>query len=342
MKEKIFSLLRILLFLTIGGLLFWLVIRHQNIDLIKEKLREADWKWAALSLIFGFISNIFRSLRWNMLIHPLGDRPKTVNTFGAVMVGYLANLALPRLGEVSRCAILNRYEKPPLNKLFGTVVTERIIDVVTIFLLLFVVVMLEFTKMSAFSIQYVFNPLGEKLNIFLAHNVLFYILVLAGIAILFLLSWLIFIRFRETRYFLKLRDIVRGFVTGIKTVSQLQNRTLFLVYTALIWGLYLLMSYTTFFCFNATSSLGLVTALAVMVFGGFGWAAPVQGGFGTYHIIVTQTLVLFGMSQNDGLAFAILSHATQVFGMLAFGLISLVVLPIFNRKTIALNQTAQQ
>src|SRR6188474_493189 len=125
-------------------------------DLIKEKLAHADWKWAVLALVFGFISNIFRAARWNMLIHPLGYRPKLINSFGAVFVGYMANLALPRLGEVTRCAILSRYEKTPINKLFGTVVTERIIDVLTIFALLLVVVLLEFDKMSAFSVEYVF------------------------------------------------------------------------------------------------------------------------------------------------------------------------------------------
>ena len=129
MKQKIISILRILFFLGVGILLFWLVIRNQNLDEIKAKLQHANWWWPVLALFFAFISNIFRSLRWNMLIHPLGYKPKVKNTFGAVMVGYLANLAIPRLGEISRSAVLGNYEKMPFNKVFGTVVIERIIDV---------------------------------------------------------------------------------------------------------------------------------------------------------------------------------------------------------------------
>jgi uncharacterized protein (TIRG00374 family) len=312
--------------------LFWLVIKDQNIDLIKEKLEQADWKWAMFALVFGFISNIFRAARWNMLILPLGYKPKLVNTFGAVFIGYMANLALPRLGEVTRCAVLSRYEKTPINQLFGTVVTERILDVLTIFFLLLVVVLLEFDKMSAFSIQYVFQPLGEKYRGFLAHTIVFYLLIATALALLLILSWYVFTRFRGSKYFLRLKDIVRGFISGIKTVGQVQNKWLFLLYTIFIWGLYLMMSYSCFYCFEATSDLGFVAALAVMVFGGFGWAAPVQGGFGTFHIIVTQTIVLFGITQDNGLAYAILSHATQVFGMLSFGLLFLVLLPLINRK----------
>lgn len=331
MKEKIFSVLRVLIFFAIGVFLFWLVLRNQDIGMIKQKLTDADWKWAVLALVFGFISNIFRALRWNMLIQPLGYKPRLVNTFGAVFIGYMANLAFPRFGEITRCAVVSRYEKSPINKLFGTVVTERIIDVLTIFLLLLVVVLLEFDTMSAFSVQYVFKPLGEKFNAFFSHGIAFYIIAVGAFAAFFFLSWFVFLRIRRTRYYIKLRYIIRGFVLGIKTVSKLQNRNLFLLYTLLLWGMYLIMSYCCFLCFDATSSLGFVAALAVMVFGGFGWAAPVQGGFGTYHIIVTQTLVLFNMAEDDGLAYAILSHATQVFGMLSFGLLFLVLLPVINR-----------
>lgn len=308
-------------------------MRHQNIDEIKEKLRHADWKWAVLALIFGFISNIFRALRWNMLIHPLGDKPKLINTFGAVMVGYMANLAIPRIGEVTRCAVLSRYEKTPINKLFGTVVIERIIDVTTIFLLLLVVVLFEYDKMSSLSMQYVFDPLGEKLRLLFSHGALFYLVGTGLFLLLFFLLWFAFVRFRKTKYYVKIRFIIRGFVSGIKTVGKLQNRNLFLLYTILIWAMYLIMSYSCFYCFDATSNLGFVAALAVMVFGGFGWAAPVQGGIGTFDIIVTQTLVVFGIGADDGLAYAILSHATQMFAMLFLGLISLVVLPLINPKS---------
>jgi len=332
LKAKLFSALRIVIFFAIGAVLFWLVLRNQNIDEIKSKLEAAHWSWALGALFFGFLSNIFRALRWNMLIHPLGFRPKVKNTFGGVMVGYMANLAIPRLGEVMRCAVVNRYEKVPVNKLLGTVVVERVMDVLTIFLLLLVVVLLEFDKMSEFSVKYVFTPMGLKFKNFFSHGVLFYLIVVGAFAATLFIFWFLYVRFRGTKYFVKMKYLVRGFITGAKTIGKLQNRNLFLLYTVLIWLLYLMMSYVCFFCFPATSHLGFVIALAVMVFGGFGWAAPVQGGIGTFDIIVTQTLVLFGIAENDGLAYAILSHATQVFAMLFFGLVTLILLPLVNRK----------
>jgi len=331
-KQKVLSILRILFFLGAGIFLFWLVIRHQDLDVIKSKLQHANWWWPVLALFFGFVSNLFRSLRWNMLIHPLGYKPKLKNTFCAVMVGYLANLAIPRLGEISRSAVLGNYEKIPFNKVFGTVVIERVIDVLTIFLLLFVVLFFEFDKMSSMAKQYVFNPISEKFTFLLSQGIFFYIIVIGGIAAILFISWFFIVRIKRTKYYLKLKDMLRGFIDGLKTIGNLKNRNLFFLYTVLIWFMYFLMSYVCFFSFPATSHLGWMAGLAAMVFGGFGWAAPVQGGFGTFHAIVTQTLVIFGVAEDDGLAFAILAHATQVFGMLVFGALSLVLLPIINRK----------
>lgn len=332
MKKKIISSVRIALFFAIGAFLFWLVIRNQDLNEIKSKLEHANWWWPLLALVFGCFSNIFRSLRWNMLIHPLGYKPRLINTFGAVMVGYLANLAIPKLGEVSRAAVLGGYEKIPINKAFGTVVVERIIDVLTIFSLLLVVLILEFDKMSSMANIYVFNPISEKVSLLFSQGIIFYLFAVGILAMVLISSWFIIARIKRTKYFLKLKDLVRGFADGIKTIGSLDNRNLFLLYTFLIWFMYFLMSYVCFYSFSETLGLGLIAGLAVMVFGGFGWAAPVQGGFGTYHAIVTQTLVLFGIANNDALAFAILSHATQVFGMLIFGLLALVALPLINRK----------
>lgn len=321
------------MFAAIGGFLFWLVIRNQNLEEIKLKLEAANWWWAVLALVFGLFSNIFRSLRWNMLIHPLGYKPRLMNTFGALMVGYMANLAIPRMGEVTRSAVLSNYEKIPVNKMFGTVVVERVIDVLTIFLLLFIILFLEFEKMSTMATEYVFGPIEEKVGILFSQGPVFYLLMAGIFAALLFVSWFYLVRIKRSKYYLKLKDMLRGFTDGIKTIGNLKNRNLFLIYTFMIWLMYFLMSYVCFYSFPATSALGWLAALAVMVFGAFGWAAPVQGGFGTFHVIVTQTLFLYGIANNDGLAFAILNHATQVFGMLTFGILALVILPIINRKT---------
>lgn len=320
------------LFFAIGALLFWLAVKDQNIHLIREKLARADWVWAVPALALSCISNIVRAARWNLLIHPLGDRPRLVNTFGAVVVGYMANLALPRAGEVSRCVVLNRYEKTPIDKLFGTVVTERAIDVLTVVLLLGVVVLLESDKMGAFSVRYVLRPLEARVNVGVAQRVSWFAIIAAVCVAAFGLYGALSVSDRDSGPASRLRTIMSGFTSGIRTIGQLHNEQGFVLYTILLWALYVVAAYACFQSFRATSGLGLIAALAVVVFGGLGWAAPVQGGIGTVDIMITQTLVMFGTPVNDGLAYAILWHATQVIGMVVFGVCAVVLLPIINRR----------
>ncbi len=324
-------------FFAVGAFFFWLIVRNQNLNEIKSKLLQAQWVWALVALIFGFISNVFRALRWNMLIEPLGQKVRLINSLGAVMVGYMANLAIPRLGEVMRCAVLQRYEKVPINKLLGTVVAERAIDVVTILVLLIVVMIAEFELMSTFSKQQILIPLQDQW----LHRLPMHPWLLVGTGVVLLLGlWLVrflLIKWKNKRATLRLLQLVKGFVAGLRSVMLVRQQRLFVLYSLLIWTMYTLMSYVCFFCFEATSELSFIAALAIMVFGGFGWAAPVQGGFGTFHLIVAQALVLFGIAENDGLAYAILSHATQVAGMLLLGLVALFALPLINsRRSIAM------
>ena len=329
------SPVRFVLVLAVGVLLFWLVLRGQNVGLIREKMAHAQWGWAAVALLIAVLSNLVRAARWNLLIHPLGYRPRLINTYGAVSIGYFANLALPRVGEVARCAVLSRYERAPLDGLIGTVVTERIIDVLTVIVFLGLVVLLAFDRMASIAMQYIVDPMRSRIASLVAHGAIVdALLVLAVVVFLVGGRWL-YVRARESDRFARLAHPIRGFMIGVRTVQHLEQRTLFVVYTILIWTLYALGSYVCFLCFPATSGLGPVAALAVLVFGGFGWAAPVQGGLGTFEIVVTPALVVFGVSANDALAYAILSHATQVFGMVAFGLLALVSLPIINRTALS-------
>jgi uncharacterized protein (TIRG00374 family) len=326
------SAARFVLLLAVGAFLFWLALKGQNVALIREKLAHARWRWAALALVLAVVSNLLRAARWNLLIHPLGYRPRLVNTFGAVVVGYFANLALPRLGEVTRCAILLRYEQTPIDKVFGTVVTERIIDALTVLMCLALVVLLAFDRMASVSMQYIVDPIHARFESAFAHAPSFYFTIAAAGVTMVLGGRFLYPRFRESRYFVRLADAVHGFATGLRTVQHLEQWTLFVVLSILIWAMYALMSYSCFLCFPATAGLGLTAALAVLVFGAFGWAAPVQGGLGTFEIVVTPALVVFGVPANDALAYAILFHATQVFGMLTFGIVALVSLPIINRR----------
>src|SRR4051812_37847031 len=307
------SVARVVVFLGVGALLFWLVARGQNVAAIREKLSRARWHWAALSLAFAVVSNLVRAARWNLLIHPLGDRPRLATTFGAVLVGYMANLALPRLGEVTRCAVVNRYESTPITMLFGTVVTERIIDVLTIVLCLGLVVALAFSRMASMATQYVIDPIAMTLRGATRSSGTAYLAVLVFVVALIVIGRAVSARSRGSVRAERLRQMARGFFDGLRTIGRLEHRGRFILYSSLIWVMYALMAWVCFRCFAATDGLGPTAALAVVVFGGIGFAAPVQGGLGAFELVVTPALVAFGVPSGDALSYAILYHATQVF-----------------------------
>lgn len=307
-------------------------MRNQDLNLLKSKLKHANYWFAVIALAFAFLSNVVRSYRWNMLIKPLGYKPTLVNTFCSLMIGYLTNLGLLRLGEVARCASLNKYENIPANQLFGTVVVERVIDVITIFLLLFIVVALQFDLMLQFTVDNIFQPMILKLKAYATLGNEFYIIVFIAIVVLVIVCWGLYKWFKKSEAFIKFKKLLQGFWEGIKTIRSLENPWLFIGQTAAMWFLYFMMSYICFYSFDATSQLGVVAGLTVMVMGGFGFAAPVQGGFGAFHAIVTQTLVLYSIAPSDGLAFAFLVHSTQTLGVVLMGALSFLILPLYNRN----------
>lgn len=329
MNKTLSSALKIVFFLGLGILLFWLVLRGQNLQLIGENLSKADYKWALLSLVFGFVSNVNRSARWNMLLKPLGYTPRYVNTFIAVMVGYFANLGLPRLGEVTRCAILSRYEGVPMDKSFGTVFTERVIDVICLFICVCITLLVEFDKVGGIAMDFIVTPLTSK---FTGGSYTFYALLIGLVVMLVGAIYVGFKYFSHTAIFSRIKNVLRGFAQGIQSVRRVDNIGWFVFHTVCMWCMYWMMAYVCFFCFDFTSTLSVFTGFVIMVFGAFGFAAPVQGGFGVYHFIVSQTLTQYGVSQENGMSYAILAHAAQTVAVIVFGLIALVALPFINRK----------
>ena len=305
------------------------MLRGQDLKLIGENLAKANYKWALLSLAFGFVSNVNRSARWNMLLKPLGYKPRFVNTFIAVMVGYFANLGVPRLGEVMRCTILNRYESVPMDKSFGTVFTERVIDVICLVICVCITLLVEFDKVGGIAMDFIVAPLASK---FTDATLTFYVLIAGVFAMLLGLVFVAFKYFSHTAVFGRIKNVLRGFAQGIQSVRRVDNIGWFLFHTVCMWTMYWMMAYVCFFAFDFTATLNVFTAFVIMVFGAFGFAAPVQGGFGVYHFIVSQTLTQYGVSQENGMSYAIMAHAAQTVAVIIFGLIALVALPFINRK----------
>lgn len=333
MKSKLGAILRFTLFFGLGVFFIWLFLRNLSPDQKSEILQsfgKANYWWIALAIGLGVLSHYLRALRWKMMIAPLGYTPGSRNTFFAVMIGYLANLALPRLGEVSRCTILARYEQVPFTKSFGTVITERALDLL-MFLLLFILnLALQFGKLSEYINEKIYKPLEAKLHLSMDLSGSLSILVLSSIIILALLYLLLRKRIATNRYYQKISSMVTGFLEGIKSLIRIRRIGLFIFYSLAIWCLYLLMAYIIFFSFPESSHLGLDAGLAILVFGTIG-IMIVQGGIGIYPAIVAETLFLYAVDPTKGYALGWLIWSSQTITVIILGVLSLILLPILTK-----------
>jgi glycosyltransferase 2 family protein len=329
MKDKLFTLLRFFVFLSIGLLLFWLVYRDQPMDEIIDALKKADYFWIGIALVLSLFSHISRALRWNILINSLEYYPKAINTFFAVMIMYLSNTAIPRSGEIARCGIIKRYEDVPFSKLLGTVVVERAIDFVVLFILLFIVLITQFPVILQFiennpTVGDKFAFLGETTN-----------LIIIGIFSLMFIVALFLLRnkMKNTIFYLKAKELLKNFWEGIKTVKKLKRKWLFIAHSLFIWIMYFIMIYVTFWSFEFTSHLSLLTGLTIFVMASFGMVAPSPGGIGTWHFMVIETLVIYGVERTpDANAFAFAAHGTMTLMLVIVGLVSLALIPVVNKK----------
>ncbi len=335
MKKTIFSILRFSFFLGIGIFFIWLFMRNLTSDQkqeIFESLRIANYYWILAAFVLGILSHLSRTLRWKILLEPMGYKPRTSNVFMAVMIGYLANLALPRLGEVSRCGILTRYEKIPFNKSFGTVITERAIDMLSFILLFFLMLITQSGKLHIYIEQKIYEPLQRKFNLAADPDFFLIVTLLAFIGAGITLFIVIRKKFRHTAIFQKFSALFTGFLEGIRSLSKIKRPFLFIAHTVIIWVLYLLMAYIVFFSLKETSGLGLDAGLAVLIFGSIG-IMIVQGGIGIYPAIIAETLFIYSIPATTGYALGWLIWSSQTIMILLAGIFSLLLLPVLNKST---------
>lgn len=335
MKKNLKNIIRFLFFLGIGIFFIWLFMRNLSPEQKKEifaSFRYANYSWIILAFVLGIMSHLTRALRWKILLEPLGYKPRLSNVFMAVMTGYIANLALPRLGEVSRCGVLTQYEKIPFAKSFGTVITERVIDMIS-FLLLFLLMIFTLSgKIHSYIEQKIYAPLQQKFNFDFSGGSYFtwlVIILLIGGAVT---TYLVFKKFRHKPFIKKIYNLFAGFLEGIRSLTRMKRPMLFIFYSVAIWVLYLLMAWVVFFSFEETYGLGLDAGLAVLVFGSIG-IMIVQGGIGIYPAIVAETLFLWGIPEVKGYAMGWLIWGSQTLMIVVAGIFSLILLPVLNKKS---------
>jgi len=303
-----------------------MVYKDQDISRLKSILtNDVNYFWVVVSLFLGLLSHISRTIRWSLIIEPLGHKPRIINTFLAVMIGYLMNLALPRMGEISKCGVLARYEKIPFTKLVGTVVLERLIDVFMLLFLLLIVVITQFGQVLEFLKN---NPdVSEKLE-----KIIYSPLLIGGLVFFFLIIWFLRHKILASAFMKKMMGFVLQFIEGFRSILKMKKKGAFIFHSFFIWFLYYIMLYCIFFSFGFTSHLSALAGMTVFVLGSFGMLAPVQGGIGAWHFMVIEGLALYGVSRADGQVFALVAHGSMTVLLIVVGLISLLVLPFVNER----------
>ncbi|MCO4292659.1 flippase-like domain-containing protein [Solitalea sp. MAHUQ-68] len=319
MSKRIKSVLQYSLFIGLGVAMLYFAFRGQNIGEIASKLKSANFYWVAVAAVITMVSHLVRAVRWNMLIEPLGYRPKNINTFSAVLIGYVANFAFPRLGEVARCGTLTKTDNVPMDKLIGTVILERVVDLLSLVVILVLTVLFQFNRISSFVYDNLLKGILQKITANTLNLVVFAVIVIG----LIVFGIKLFNKYKHTIYESaigkKVMSLLEGIIHGLTSISKLSSVGGFLFYTVLLWTLYLLSTYFMFFALSSTSNLTLLTALFVLTVGSLGMAAPVQGGLGAFHWIVSKGLILYGIAELDGLAYATISHGTQTLMVIIFG-----------------------
>lgn len=266
-------------------------------------------------------------MRWNQLIEPLGYQPRLSSSFNALMFGYAANMVFPRLGEVSRCGALNKSDDVPFEKLIGTVIIERTCDVIMLLVCILLVAVFEFERIGGFLNAHIFNPILKTVGS---------IYILGGLLLLMGIAGIIGYRYLIRKHsnhplMSKVLNFIKGLTDGLIAVTQLKRKGLFIFHSVFIWAMYVLMTYVCFFALPETSHLNLMAGLFIMVIGAIGMTAPVQGGIGVYHLLVSEGIVLYGLTADDGITFATLVHSGQTLLLLVLGGLSMIYLFFFTK-----------
>lgn len=336
MKKKLISIIKLVSALGLGVIIIYLSLRGltpQAKEDILKSFKLADYWWVVLSIFIGIISHLTRAIRWKILLQPMGYNPSLKTSFLAVMVGYFANLGIPRSGEVARCSVLYKEDGIPVNKSFGTVIVERSIDMVLFFLLFFITFLVEFKRLDEYVTANIYPAINDKFA-FISTDMLLGKIVLSIVVVSLLIYFIFGKRIMRSTIFHKVINMLLGIWEGLKSILKIKNPFLFITYSILIWVFYYLMIYTCLFSLPQTSHLGISAALTVLVLGSIGIMIT-PGGIGLYPVIVAQTLVLYGITKESGYGDAIgwITWSAQTIMIIVVGSASLIYLSLNKKKT---------
>jgi glycosyltransferase 2 family protein len=332
---RIKSIIQYVIILSLTIFLVWFSLRGlknaeglsgNKWDYLVNAWNVANKGWLLAMAVVALASHMLRAERWRMLMVPSGNHSKLSHSFYSLMVGYLVNLVIPRGGEVSRCYNLYKLDKTPVQLSFGTVVTERIVDVICLLILIGLSFILESNKLFAFIETLPWNSGDGKSGKLITLGVV-------ALAALALCAAAYFVLKRNKKLKAYLTKTWAGFREGLLSIFRLKNKRLFIIYSIVIWLLYFLMSYTVIRAFPSTSELGFSAVLSLFAIGAIAMAAPLPGGTGAYHVLVPQGLVfLYSINQADAVAFTFIFHGWQTLIMIVCGAISIILTSAIVRR----------
>ena len=314
MTLSIKKILKTVLPLVFGGFLVWYSISKISVDILLGYFKDANYNWIFLGLFFGILSHFSRAYRWKFMLDPLGFKPKFTNSILAVLVGYLVNLALPRAGEVSRALVLTNYENIPFEKGFGTIVAERIADLIMMLCIIIVTLFVQFDFIYEL-LSNNFDP--TKIGVVLV------------ILILVFYIFTYFVKKATSGFFLRIKTFVFGLVEGVTSIFKMKKKWAFIFHTVFIWAMYVLMFWATIPAIEGLQ-VPFGGILVGFIAGGFSIAAT-NGGIGLYPLAVAGAFTLFGVPEEPSTAFGSVMWAAQTAMVILFGGLSFLLLPICNK-----------
>jgi hypothetical protein len=289
---------------------------EEQLSQVKTTFLSANYYYIGFSVFLGFLSDFSRAIRWEFLLRPLGYRTSLLHRTMAVFIGYLVNVTIPRSGEVSRALLVSNYDEVPIDQSLGTIISERVIDMLLLLLFTAVAFVLQFEVISTFLLSKI--PFQKLLWLLIGGGLLFVVL-------------LYFIYNSQNKLFIKLKNFLNGIKEGVLSVLKIRHKLLFLLHTLFIWAMYFLMFYIPFFALPETANISLPNVLTAFVVGSFAMTFT-NAGFGSYPFFIAEVLLLFGVATPIGTAFGWLVWSSQFAMTLILGGLSFVLLPLITKN----------
>ena len=326
-RRKTFNdILKVVFSLLLGGvILYWMYRDFDFKNVSRVLLHEMDWTWMLLSFPFGILAQMFRGWRWQMSLNPIGEYPRASTSINSIFLSYAVSLVVPRIGEFARCGVLKRYDGVSFTKALGTVVTERIIDSLLVLAITLLTLFFQLRVFDRF-----FSRTGTNIEIMFDRfsTTGYVVTAVCAVAVLILLWYLL----RRFSIYNKVKCTISGLMQGVFSLRGVKNMPLYVVFTLGIWVSYFLHYYLTFFCFEATSGLGMACALVTFIVGSIAVIVPTPNGAGPWHFAVKTMLILYGVGETDALYFVLIVHSVQTLLVILLGIYAWMALAFTKKR----------